>query len=173
MKKSKKKLKGMTLIEMIISIFIFALMGGVLVLVGTSIDKQTKASNRLRDKIVEESPYAANHIDEVYDSDGNKYNLSSEEIDIVVWQDTYSNNYRKYEWVDPSDHSKGKKENTYPINSSNSKVEMKADKYHTQDVLVNGKSATKSAAQKQEIQNGVNSGLDLEFFDIQPLPASP
>lgn len=169
MKKSKKKLKGMTLIEMIISIFIFALMGGILVLVGTSIDKQTKASNRLRDKIVEESPYAANHIDEVCDSDGNKYNLSSEEIDIVVWQDTYSNNYKKYEWVDPSDHSKGKKENTYPINSSNSKVEMKADKYHTQDIVLDGK----SAAQKQEIQNGVNSGLDLEFFDIQPLPASP
>ena len=169
MKKSKKKLKGMTLIEMIISIFIFALMGGILVLVGTSIDKQTKASNRLRDKIVEESPYAANHIKTAVDADGNTINLSSNEIDIVVWQDTYSNNYKKYEWVDPSDHSKGKKENTYPINSSNSKVEMKADKYHTQDIVVDGK----SAAQKQEIQNGVNSGLDLEFFNIQDLPASP
>ena len=169
MKKSKKKLKGMTLIEMIISIFIFALMGGVLVLVGTSIDKQTKASNRLRDKIVEESPYAANHLDEVTKPDGNKYQLSSEEIDIVVWQDTYQGNYKKYELIDPNDQSKGKKENTYPITVSNSKVEMKADKYHTQDIVLDGK----SAAQKQEIQNGVNSGLDLEFFEIQALPANP
>ena len=33
MKKSKKSLKGMTLVEMIISIAIFAVMGGLLVLV--------------------------------------------------------------------------------------------------------------------------------------------
>ena len=37
MKKGKKKLKGMTLIEMIISIAIFAIMGGLLVLVGNHV----------------------------------------------------------------------------------------------------------------------------------------
>lgn len=61
MKKSKKKLKGMTLIEMIISIAVFAIMGGLLILVGTHIDATNRATNVLKSKVSNESPYAANH----------------------------------------------------------------------------------------------------------------
>ena len=61
MKKSKKKLKGMTLVEMIISIAIFAIMGGLLILVGTHIDATNRATNVLKTKVSNESPYAANH----------------------------------------------------------------------------------------------------------------
>ena len=60
MKKSKKSLKGMTLIEMIISIAIFAVMGGLLILVGTHIDATNRATNVLKSKISAESPVAAN-----------------------------------------------------------------------------------------------------------------
>ena len=94
MKKSKKKLKGMTLVEMIISIFIFALMGGLLILIGTHIDSTTKATNRLKNKIVVESPYAANHVKKIgVDGSGNDINLPSTELDIVVVQDEIDGKY--------------------------------------------------------------------------------
>ena len=48
----------MTLIEMIISIFIFALMGGLLILVGTHIDATSRAANNLKNKVVGESQSA-------------------------------------------------------------------------------------------------------------------
>ncbi len=73
MKKNKKTLKGMTLVEMIISIAVFGMLGLILVQVGTMIDKTNKATGRLKKKVNIQAPYAASqNIDYTdYDEDGN------------------------------------------------------------------------------------------------------
>lgn len=73
MKKNKKTLKGMTLVEMIISIAVFGMLGLILVQVGTMIDKTNKATGRLKKKVNIQAPYAASqNIDYTdYDEDDN------------------------------------------------------------------------------------------------------
>lgn len=82
MKKSKKKLKGMTLVEMIISIAIFAIMGGLLILVGTHIDATNRATNVLKTKVSNESPYAANHKINYVKKDNTQGTLTPENIRV-------------------------------------------------------------------------------------------
>ena len=84
MKKVNKKLKGMTLIEMIISIAIFAIMGGLLILVGTHIDATNRATNVLKNKVSAESPYAANHVTNYTNKAGNPATLPSSDVEIEV-----------------------------------------------------------------------------------------
>lgn len=84
MKKVNKKLKGMTLIEMIISIAIFAIMGGLLILVGTHIDATNKATNVLKNKVAIESPYAANHVTKYTNKAGDPDNLPSSKVEVEV-----------------------------------------------------------------------------------------
>lgn len=79
----KKKLKGMSLIEIIISLAVMALLSVILLTVGTTIGNTSKATNKLKNKIVQESPYAANRVKgyftnspemadgDDYDEDGN------------------------------------------------------------------------------------------------------
>ena len=57
MKRNKKKVKGMTLVEMIISIAIFGIMGGLLILVGTHVDATTRAGNNLKNPDVQGKYY--------------------------------------------------------------------------------------------------------------------
>ncbi|EWM52719.1 PulJ/GspJ family protein [Ruminococcus flavefaciens] len=163
MKKSRKKLKGMTLIEMIISIAIFAMMGSLLVLVGMHIDSANKASNSLRNKIVEESPYAANHVTKYNDSTNTLKDISTANLAITVEQDDIPGVFENEEYIDPNDPSKGTHKVQYNLNT---KVDMTAKKYQTRDVLLDGKTPT----QKNEILNGANSNLNLEFFEIDDLP---
>lgn len=84
MKKMNKKLKGMTLVEMIISIAIFAVMGGLLILVGTHIDATNKATNVLKSKVSDESPYAANQIKDYTDKQGNPVTLPASDVTVEV-----------------------------------------------------------------------------------------
>lgn len=81
MKKNRKNLKGMTLYEMIISIAIFAVMTGVLIGVGTHIDKTNRATRNLKSRIVREAPVAANKM-----QSAGGYTLDKEnfKIDISV-----------------------------------------------------------------------------------------
>jgi len=58
----KKKLKGMSLIEIIISLAVMALLSIILLTVGTTIGNTSKATNKLKNKILQESPYASNRI---------------------------------------------------------------------------------------------------------------
>ncbi len=58
MKKLKRKLSGMTLVEMIISIAIFAIMAMLLVLLGNAIEKNTQEANRLNSRVAVEGPIA-------------------------------------------------------------------------------------------------------------------
>ena len=158
MKKSKKKLKGMTLIEMIISIFIFAIMGGLLILVGTHIDATSKATNNLKNKIVEESPYAANHYTQNgVDADGKPKTLKSEEMDIKI-KINASGTYWKYD--------EDKKEYVeHPYGESGSiVVDLKADKYSTEELVTDGMTDEQIA----DMRKRANGKLNLDFFDIKP-----
>lgn len=67
--KEKKALKGMTLVEIIISLAIFALLGLILVQVGTLISSSNKATSRLKKKITVQSPYAASRTVDYVDYD--------------------------------------------------------------------------------------------------------
>ena len=58
MKKSKKKLRGMTLVEVIIAILVFALLGMVLMGVGNATDAQQKAARKYNKKVNDEGPVA-------------------------------------------------------------------------------------------------------------------
>ena len=69
MRKKMKSHKGMTLIEMIISLAIFAIMCGILVGVGIHIDQTSRATNNLKNKVAVQSPIAANKV--LKDSGGN------------------------------------------------------------------------------------------------------
>ena len=55
----KKNLKGMTLVEVIISIAIFAMLGVVIISLGSNVDKTTRSSNRLNKRVAIQAPYAA------------------------------------------------------------------------------------------------------------------
>ena len=125
MKKGKKNLKGMTLIEMIISIAVFAALCGILVMVGTHIDAQTRATNNLKDKILKESPYAANRVD-------------------MYKEDT----------TFPT------KDMTIEIDYNSKKVEVHATKHETENIVLDGK----SAKEQENIKNGFNGGLNLDYI---------
>ena len=58
MKKKKKKLRGMTLVEIVISLLVFALLGVVLVGVGNAIDAHQRAARKTTDKVAVEGPVA-------------------------------------------------------------------------------------------------------------------
>lgn len=131
MKKVKKKLKGMTLIEMIISIAVFAALCGILVMVGTHIDAQSRATNNLKDKIVKQSPYAANRVMEYVDKDGNKVQFSTKDITIDIKYDSKN-------------------------------VEIKAKKFETESVVLDGR----SAKSQENIKNGFNNGLNLDYIRL-------
>lgn len=132
MKKRKKNLKGMTLIEMIISIFVLGLLTMILVMVGEHIDAQSRATNNLKDKIVKEAPYAANKVTKYTNKDGDSVDLKSEDITIDIIYD-----------------------------KDKPKIELTAKKYETVDVVLDGR----SAKSQENIKNGFNSGLNLDFID--------
>ena len=58
MKKSKKKLRGMTLVEVIIAILVFALLGMVLMGVGNATDAHQRSARKYNNKVNEEGPIA-------------------------------------------------------------------------------------------------------------------
>jgi prepilin-type N-terminal cleavage/methylation domain-containing protein len=68
----QKTLKGMTLAEIIIAMAIFAMLGVILIKLGTIVDQTTKSSNRLNKRVAVQAPYAASKETTYYllDSDG-------------------------------------------------------------------------------------------------------
>lgn len=58
MKKLKRNLRGMTLVEIIISLAVFAMLGIILVMVGKSVEEHSRAAHHLNNKIVVEGPIA-------------------------------------------------------------------------------------------------------------------
>lgn len=58
--RKNKNFKGMTLVEIIIALAVFAVLGVILITAGTTVDNLTRATTNLKGKLVEQSPYAAN-----------------------------------------------------------------------------------------------------------------
>ena len=160
MKKGKKKLKGMTLVEMIIAIAIFGIMGGLLILVGMHVDATTRAGNTLKNKVNEESYYAANHVKSYYsESEDKSADLPSEEMDITISLDATGSYYTQEE--DPVT----KKMKTVKVDyGPKVEVDMKADKYNTEDIVTDGM----DDEQIKKMRERANGGLNLEFFDVKP-----
>lgn len=78
-----KKVKGMTLVEILVALAIFAMLGSILVLTGIQIDRSMRASNKLKKKMTTESVYAANQI-EAYRVNGTDTTFATEPITINV-----------------------------------------------------------------------------------------
>ena len=75
---NKKNLKGMTLVEIIVAMAIFALLGVVLIHLGTNVDSTTKSANRLNKRVAIQAPYAAS-LDTEY-----SYETKDEEGNVSV-----------------------------------------------------------------------------------------
>lgn len=159
MKKSRKKAKGMTLVEMIISIAIFGIMGGLLILVGTHIDATTRAGNNLKHKVTVESPYAANHK-KTYKDGVDDVDIPKSEMDITI-KLTIPDEVSV--WKKETDEvTKEVKEVEYTY-SGDVELDLKADKYETESII------TKDMTDEQIklMRKRANGGLNLEFFELQ------
>lgn len=137
MKKGKKTVKGMTLIEMIISIAVLAMLCVILAMVGQNIDATARATNTLKDKVSKESPYAANGVA--------KFNGSAGEVEFATQAATMVVRVPG-SYGDVSDPS----------------VTFNITRYDTEQIVLDGK----SAKEREAIQNGPNSGLNLKFYQI-------
>lgn len=56
--KKKKKLKGMTLVEIIVAIAVFAAVSLILVMLGTAVDAQQRSARRVNKKVAVQGPIA-------------------------------------------------------------------------------------------------------------------
>jgi len=81
--KKKRTLKGMTLIEIIISMFILTVMAGLLLGIGLNVDETTKNTTGMKDKVSVEAPFAGDNRREYIDSAGNVQNLSPESNTVI------------------------------------------------------------------------------------------
>lgn len=64
MKKLKRKLRGMTLVEIIIALAVFAMLGFILVMVGKSVEQHSRAAHHLNNKVVVEGPIAEAQVND-------------------------------------------------------------------------------------------------------------
>jgi prepilin-type N-terminal cleavage/methylation domain-containing protein len=140
MKKGKKVLKGMTLIEMIITIAVLAMLCVILAMVGQNIDATTRATNNLRDKIVKESPYAANGVVNYNDHNGTPKSLPVETGTVAV----RINGSFEFDGVSYSDPN----------------VNLGVERYNTEEIALDGR----SAQERKVIQEGPNSGINFKFI---------
>lgn len=74
---NKKNLRGMTLVEIIVALAIFAILGMILIRLGINVDSTTKSSNRLNKRVAVQAPYAASQdIDYSYNTVDEEGNVS-------------------------------------------------------------------------------------------------
>ncbi|MBO4877057.1 MAG: prepilin-type N-terminal cleavage/methylation domain-containing protein [Ruminococcus sp.] len=174
MKKTNKKLKGMTLIEMIISLAIFAVMSLVLLVIGQVVDKQMRATTNLKEKVVQQSPLAANRITKcdqiqldangqpVTDASGLPIVLPTSELPTtpIVITIKVDGNGQYYLRQDPND--------------PNSPIDPNAHTFNDPSISINCKKYdTKQAVRDLDVSNGKpNDGLSLEFVEIEPTTAA-
>lgn len=156
--KKKKALKGMTLIEIIIALAIFAMLGVILVQVGTLIDNTNKATGRLNRKVNAQSPYAASQNIEYtdYDDDGNPVpsELTPEAMNITVSIDDIGGNPQavnvKVKKNDGSDE--------YETKTVLAEINLSAKRYNTKAIVEDNPSIYKP--------DGPNANHNLKFAVI-------
>lgn len=145
--KKKKKLKGMTLVEIIISMAVFALLGVILLRIGCVIDSTTKAASRLNKRVNEQSPYAAAQVTHYveYDEYGNAVvnELDSTPVEINV---------------SVSDEHGNLKSVTIDGSRYDAEVTINANRYSTKNAVAGNASIYDAS--------GANSEHDLKFVQL-------
>lgn len=154
----KKKVKGMTLIEVIISLAVFAMLGLVLVTVGSNVDCTTRATNSFKEKMAEQSHYAANGVTDYVDSTNNDKTIASDSITIKINVQA-SGTYIQYGKdaagnIDPSKTVK----KTY----NNPSVTLNAEQYNTEEVYTDGMTTD----EKDLYNKRANHGLNFKFVKL-------
>lgn len=179
--KSRKKLKGMTLIEIIISIAVFAVLGAILLGIGQVVDSTTKSSSRLNKKMTVQAPYAAaknvssmdtdsDGVDDYYyytDEAGNEVPVTPDNMNISVYFGSKTNptkvKVQKYQ-LDGSGNvlkdADGKPIKDGDPVDEEAKSDLNANKYSTQGLVKDNKLIYDA--------NSPNANLNFQFVEIQP-----
>ena len=181
--KSRKKLKGMTLIEIIISIAVFAVLGVILLGIGQVVDSTTKASSRLNKKMTVQAPYAAaknvrsmdtdsDGVDDYYyyiDEAGNNVPVTPDNMNISVYfgSKTSPTKVKVQKYQLDSSGNLIKDADGKPIKDGDpvdeeAKSDLNANKYSTKELVKNNKLIYDA--------NSPNANLDFQFVEIQPTP---
>lgn len=145
MRKVQKNLKGMTLYEMIISIAVFAIMAGVLIGVGTHVDRTTRAANGMKSKIVKEAPFAANRIAKNTSGDDM---FKSEDLEMTFTC------IGSYSYIDHTT-----KSNT-TVNNPSCTLNLK--KYDTSAAVTGDKDTP------IDPESDYNANINFQFLEVQP-----
>lgn len=179
--KKRKKLKGMTLVEVIISMAIFSMLGVILLGIGRVVDNTTRASSKLSKKMTIQAPYAASKSIIKKDTDGdtvmdkfyyeddahNEYVVTPDNIEVKVFFGDESNptkvKVQKFELEADGKTVKRDAEGN-PIKDGapvdeEAMASMDANKYSTKKI-VEGKSSIYDP-------NGPNADLNFQFIEIQ------
>jgi len=171
MKNNKTTLKGMTLVEMIIAIAIFAMLGAVLVGIGVVADNTSRATTNLKSKITAQSPYAANHIANYVeygtDAAGNEVTqdvtLQSEKVMDINVKMIAEGDYTAFVTDAAGDTT---------VDASGVPMTQKIHyKDPDQNIGVN-KYNTKVVIENNLKDSQYNKDLNLKFVDIQPEPTT-
>lgn len=155
MKKSKKNLKGMTLIEIIVSMAVLAVMAGVLLTVGQVVDSTTRSSTNLKAKVNAEAPYAAHRVNMYESTPGTTVPLPTTNVLVQVQLQCPAGSY-----YDPG----SGQSTTYPANPS---VTVQGYRCNTEDYYL----SLLSPEQQALYPDQANSNLNLEYVFISPTSA--
>jgi len=141
----------MTLYEMIISLAIFAIMCLILVTVGMHIDRVSRATTDLKNKVATEAPYAANKLTKDT-SNNDLFDATKDVKDLTVSISVDGGATKSWPVAGSSTPATG-----------NAEIVMDAKKYNTERIYTGNDpiSAADAAA-------AVNGQLNLEFIEIVP-----
>lgn len=178
--KNRKKLKGMTLVEIIIAMAVFAVLGVILLGIGQVVDSTTKASSRLNKKMTVQAPYASSKnvsakdtdsdgVNDYFyytDSDGNEIPVTPDSMNISVYfkDSSQSDGIARVKVQKYKLDSEGKPIKDGDPVDKEAKADMDANKYSTKE-LVEDNSLIYSA-------DSPNANLNFQFIDIQPEPTT-
>lgn len=166
--KKRKSLKGMTLMEVIIALAIFAMLGVVLVQVGSLIDRTTRATVKLNRRVNAQSPYAASQTVNYMESNDEgvleSKDFAYDAMDINVSIDDMSGNpktikvqYKDYTYNEESGELIV---DTIVVNEKDVKAQetISATRYNTRDLVMKNNNIHDT--------NLPNSNHDLKFAVI-------
>lgn len=166
MNENKRALKGTTLVEIIISLAVFALLGVILVQTGTAIDRMNRATNRLNKRVNIQAPYAAAQKTEfnqtVDNGDGtfsvNTIDLDSKSASVTFQLDDSTNadvSSRSAKQVDVKV-KKSADSNETVTKSMSARVVLPATAYDTKTIVLNDANVY--------TPNAANSNHHLKFL---------
>ncbi len=176
MKKISRTKKGMTLVEVIVALAIFATLGLILARIGSIVDTTTRSSNKLNRKVNVQSPYAAarqtEYIDPenpvVQDSNGldvdNYVKLSSYEdrVTVAIYS---SGSTPKQEQIK---YKKG--DGNYETKLEDAVCVGACKVYDTKDIVYKANDVTDPdddyVDKRYYDVNGANANLNLKFAEV-------